>query len=356
MSFKAMTMEKFLLMLALSMLMVGCGEQEIAIEKPPLVRTMTVSSSVVGDDEIYSGSVKGRYETNLAFQVGGRIINRAVDVGSLVSIGNVLMTLDASDYNQQVNQAEAQITSTAAQLDLARSNLERYQRLYDEDAIPAATLDQYRTTYEAAVAAHDNAVAAARQSYNALSYTQLIADADGVISSVNAEEGQVVAAGQTVMTLVQTNELEIEINVPENKLPTVNQPATITFWASSSKARAVVREIAPMADAASRTYRVRLSLLDPPSEIRLGMTAGAAFNSSAQSTDGVIVPLTAILQTDNRPMVWIIDGDIVRAKAIDVQRFEDNQALVKGLKAGDQIVTAGVNKLHDGQSVRINPK
>ena len=356
MSFKAMTMEKFLLVLTLSMLMAGCGEQEIAIEKPPLVRTMTVSSSVVGDDEIYSGSVKGRHETNLAFQVGGRIINRAVDVGSLVSTGNVLMTLDSSDYNQQVNQAEAQITSTAAQLDLARSNLERYQRLYDEDAIPAATLDQYRTTYEAAVAAHDNAVAAARQSYNALSYTQLIADADGVISSVNAEEGQVVAAGQTVMTLVQTNELEIEINVPENKLPTVNQPATITFWASSSKARAVVREIAPMADAASRTYRVRLSLLDPPSEIRLGMTAGAAFNSSAQSTDGVIVPLTAILQTDNRPMVWIIDGDIVRAKAVDVQRFEDNSALVKGLKAGDRIVTAGVNKLHDGQSVRINPK
>ena len=162
-----------------------------------------------------------------------------------------------------------------------------------------------------------------------------------------------VAAGQTVMTLVQTNELEIEINVPENKLPTVDQPALITFWASSTEVRAVVREIAPMADEASRTYRVRLSLLDPPSEIRLGMTASASFNASSRSTDGVVIPLTAILQTDNQPAVWLVEGDKVKSKAVEVQRFEDNQALIKGLKAGDQIVTAGVNKLHDEQPVRI---
>ena len=345
-------MKRFLLLLTVaSALTVGCNDETVEIERPPLVRTMTVENNNVGAEEIYSGTVKGRYETNLSFQVGGRIINRAVDVGSRVFNGDVLMTVDASDYNQQVNQAEAQMSSTAAQLNLARSNLDRYQQLYNENAIPAAMLDQYRTDYNAARAAYDNARAAAQQSYNALSYTQLIADADGVISSINVEEGQVVAAGQTALTLVQTNELEVEINVPENKLPTVNQPALIKFWASTVEVQAVVREIAPMADAASRTYRVRLTLLDPPSEIQLGMTASAAFKTKA--VEGMVVPLTAIYQSDEQPKVWIVERDqIVRPKNISVERFEENQALVKGLKSGEMIVTAGVNKLRDGQTVR----
>ena len=346
-------MKNFFLIVMMCLMMVGCDDEVQMVEKPPIVRTQTVGNTSATSEEIYSGTVKGRYETNLSFQVSGRIINRSVDVGSRVFNGDILMTLDSKDFNQQVNQAEAQITSTAAQLKLAQTNLDRYQQLYDENAIPAATLDQYRTTYVDAVAAYDNAQAAAQQSYNALSYTQLIADADGVISSINVEEGQVVAAGQTALTLVQTNELEVEINVPENKLPTINQPATIKFWASTVEVPAVVREVAPMADAASRTYRVRLTLLEPPSEIQLGMTASAAFKT--QAVEGTVVPLTAIYQSDDNPKVWIVDRDqIVRPKNISVERFEENQALVKGLKSGEVIVTAGVNKLRDGQQVRLN--
>ena len=343
-------------MIAVGLLMSGCDDEEIIIEKPPIVRTLTVANINAESQEIYSGTVKGRYETNLSFQVGGRIINRAVDVGSRVFNGDLLMVLDAKDFNQQVNQAESQVSSTAAQLQLARSNLNRYQQLYNENAIPAATLDQYRADYDAALAAHDNAVAAAQQSYNALSYTELIADADGVISSVEVEEGQVVAAGQTVLTLVQTNELEVEINVPENKLPTLNQSATIKFWASTVETNAVVREIAPMADPISRTYRVRLSLPAPPPQIQLGMTASAVFSEKASpQSDLVSLPLTAIYQTDQQPKIWVVERDqIVRSKNISVERFEDNRALVKGLKSGETVVTAGVNKLRDGQTVRLN--
>ena len=348
-------MKKIFLMLAMSLLTVGCNDQAVEIEKPPVVRTLTVDNDNAESEEIYSGTVKGRYEINLAFQVGGRIINRAVDVGDRVSLGNVLMTLDASDFDQQTRQADAQLSSTAAQLELARSNLDRYQKLFDEDAIPAAVLDEYRTNYDAALAAHETARAAAQQSYNALSYTRLIADADGVISAVNVEEGQVVAAGQTVLTLVQTNELEVEINVPENKLPTVDQSATIKFWASTVETRGIVREIAPMADAASRTYRVRITLLEPPSEIRLGMTASAAFDAAKKPSEGFTVPLTAILQSDNQPKIFVVDGEQVKSRAVEVKRFEGNQALIAGVKRGDVIVTAGVNKLRDGQSVRLNP-
>ena len=344
----------FLILLIASMLTVGCGDQPPKVEKPPLVRTLLVAETGTNADDIYSGTVRGRYETNMSFQVGGRIINRAVDVGSRVSIGDTLMSLDAADLNQQVNQAEAQIASAEAQLNLAHRNFDRYRQLYSENAIPAATLDRYRAEYDAAEAALDNAQAAARQSYNALSYTRLIAEADGVISAINAEEGQVVAAGQSVLTLVQTGELEVEINVPENKLPILGESAVITFWASSIEIRAEVREIAPMADAASRTYRVRLSLDEPPSTIQLGMTASARFKSNA--VDGISIPLTAIDQSEELPRVWIVDeNQTVRTRNVDVRQFDGNQALVNGIKRGELIVTAGVNKLREGQQVRVNP-
>ena len=348
-------MKNFLSMMLLSsILTTGCGDEIQPIEKPPLVRTMLVAESNDADADIYSGTVRGRYETAMSFQVGGRIINRAVEVGSRVSIGDTLMSLDAADLNQQVNQAEAQISSAEAQLNLARNNLSRYQQLFDENAIPAAVLDRYRADYEAAEASFDNARAAARQSYNALSYTCLIAEADGVISAINVEEGQVVAAGQTVLTLVQTGELEVEINVPENKLPTLGESAVIKFWASTLESRAEVREIAPMADAASRTYRVRLTLDNPPPDIKLGMTASASFRSNA--VEGVAIPLTAIDQSEAQSRVWIVEGDqTVRTRNVDVKQFDGNQAVVDGIKRGEVIVTAGVNKLRAGQSVRVNP-
>ncbi len=340
-------------MFILSTTMLGCSEDEVIEERVPLVKTQRVDRSANMSESNYAGTVCGRYETNLSFQVGGRLINRAVDVGSRVAIGDVLMTLDTKDIVQQVNQGEAQVNAALAQLQLAESNFYRYEQLYREDAIPAAVLDQYRTTFDAARASYDNAVAAAEQTHNALSYTNLVADADGVISSVNVEQGQVIAAGQTVLTLIQTGELEVEINVPENKLPTVDQEATIKFWALSSETRGVVREIAPMADAVSRTYRVRITLTEPPRGVQLGMTANAIFTDRSEVSDAIILPLSAIYQSDDQARVWTVGGDqTVELKPVTVQRFEGNNVLVDGLKRGEVVVVAGVNKLRVGQKVR----
>ena len=301
--------------IAASFFSVGCNEQTVA-PKPPVVKVQQVTLSNTAVEENYSGVVRGRYETNLSFQVGGKIISRDVQIGSVVKAGEILMTLDPKDVVEQSNSAEAQVASSLAQLKLAKANLERYTELFKSEAIAAAVLDQYKTQFDAAQAAYDAAVAQAKQTKNALGYTHLTADADGVISAVNAEVGQVVAAGQTVLTLVQTNEFEVVVNVPENKISAVQigQRATVTFWATGDAVVGNVREISPMADAASRTFAVKISLPElHANKIQLGMTANVSMPPEI-SSDAIILPLSAIYQTGDTTQVWLVDGGKVLLK------------------------------------------
>ena len=338
--------------IAISFLLAGCGEEERTVQKPPVVKVQKISLSNAAQEENYSGVVKGRYETNLSFQVGGKIISRDVQAGSLVRAGEVLMTLDPKDIVEQTRSSDAQVASTRAQLQLAKSNLDRYTELFKSEAIAAVILDQYKTEYDAAKAAYDAAVAQAQQSQNALDYTTLTANADGVISVVNAEVGQVVAAGQTVLMLVQTNEFEVVVNIPENKISNVQigQRVTVDFWATKDVVSGTVREISPMADSASRTFTVKISLPEVRN-IQLGMTANVLM-TSATSTNAIILPLSAIYQTGDAAQVWLVENNKVSTKKVEVTAFDDNNVQVRGLKAGDIVVVAGVQKLHDGQEVR----
>jgi len=338
--------------LVASLLLIGCGKEDTQAPKPPLVKVQQVKPSNSAQEENYSGVVRGRYETNLSFQVGGKIISRDVQTGSRVRAGDVLMTLDPKDIVEQSRSAEAQVSSAKAQLQLAKANLDRYSELFKSEAIAAAVLDQYKTQYDAAKAAYEAAIAQAQQSQNALDYTTLTANADGVISDVQAEVGQVVAAGQSVLRLVQTNEFEVVVNIPENKISSVQigQRVSITFWANNAQVSGTVREIAPMADSASRTFTIKISLPEVQN-IQLGMTANILMNS-ATSTNAIILPLSAIYQTQDSAQVWLVDGGKVSLKKIEVIAFDDNNVQVRGLKAGDVVVVAGVNKLREGQEVR----
>ena len=269
--------------------------------------------------------------------------------------GEILITINPRDVLQQSNQAEAQVLSAKAQLDLAASNLNRYRELFKEEAIAASVLDQYQTSYDSAAAAYENALAAAAQSQNALDYTNLVAEADGVISAINAEVGQVVAAGQTVAALVQTGELEIAVDIPESKIAelAINQPVTATFWAINNEAAGYVREIAPMADASSRTFAVKISIPNPPEKMQLGMTASVAISSKNFTENVITIPLTAVYQIGEKSQVWIVEDGKAKLKDIEVKDFDGNEVLVNGLKNGDNVITAGVHKLKEGQSVRV---
>ena len=346
-------MKKIFLLIILTIILTGCGSENVIESKIPYVKTQKVTPANVNAENIYAGTVCGRYETNLAFQVGGKILSRNVEVGNFVRRGDLLFTLDAKDILQQVNQADAQLNAAAAQLKLAETNLKRYSQLFSENAISAAMLDQYQTNYDSALANYKNAVALSKQSHNALDYTNLFSTADGVISAINVEVGQVVSAGQIILTLVQTAELEVEINIPENKLSEVKigTPCEISFWANTEKVAGVVREISPMADSTSKTYRVKISLQNLREDINLGMTASAIF--PAKNLNGVILPLSAIYQTGENSQVWTVTAENKAAlKNVTVQDFSNNEVLVSGLNAGEVVITAGVHKLREGQAVK----
>ncbi len=266
------------------------------------------------------------------------------------------MKIDAKDIQQTVNISSAQVFSAESQLQLAQTNLERYRTLFEQGAISRAQLDQYQNAYEVALAAVQQSAAQYTQGTNQLGYSTLVADSGGIISSINAEAGQVVSAGQTVLTLVKEGEREVEINVPENRVDELRKAEQIrvNFWALPNiVVEGKVREISPIADKVSRTYKVRISLINPSPDINLGMTA----NVSVSQTGGqqaTYIPLSAVYQTGDTPNVWVITNDTVMLRPIKVGAFGDNKVQVlEGLQDGDIIVTAGVQKLHEGQKVRI---
>ncbi len=324
-------------------------------ESLPVVRTQLIQAATAGQGYTYAGEVRGRYESQLAFQVTGKIIKRNVQLGSRVNAGDVLMRMDGKDIQQTVSSNSAQVYSAQSQLKLAESNLSRYRQLLDIGAISHAQYDQYVNAYDAAAASVQQAAAQYTQGANQLDYTLLKADQAGVVSAITAEAGQVVSAGQTVVTVVQDGEQEIEINVPENRLEELKTAGQlqVTFWALPNVTlNGNVREIAPMADPTTRTFKVRVSLLNPPPSVKLGMTATVAL-SGGTAQSAFFIPLSALYQTGDTPAVWVVNDNILTLRPIQTGLFGNGTIQVlAGLQPGDRIVSAGVHKLTEGQRVK----
>lgn len=334
--------------------MSGCTKTKPVTNEISFVRSQVVEENLYGVASSYSGEVQGRYESQLAFQVNGKIMQRNVDLGSSVKAGDVLMQIDHKDIQQAVNISSAQVYSAESQLELAKANLGRYRQLYEEHAVSQSQYDHYRSAYDTAVAARNQAAAQYAQSSNQMDYSRLYADSAGVISGISAEVGQVVNAGQTIVTLVRDGEREVEIDVPENRIEELRnvQKVRTTFWALPDiVVDGKVREIAPVADRISRTYKVRISLPDVPQSVQLGMTANVTVAGPA-GKQAVYIPLTAVYQTLDQPQVWVVHNGVVSLKPIVIGAFGDGKIQVaEGLPVGSVIVTAGVHKLHEGQRV-----
>jgi len=325
-------------------------------EHIPVVRTTVIGglSSVQG--YTYSGEVRGRYESQLAFQVNGKIIKRNIELGSVVATGDVLMQIDAKDIRQTVNNNSAQVYSAESQRSLAESNLNRYRQLLDQGAISQAQYDQYINAYNVAVASVRQASSQYEQGANQLDYSLLRADKPGIVSSITAEAGQVVTSGQSVVTVVQDGEREVAISVPENRIEELRKAGEIkvSFWALPNiTLNGKIREIAPMADQTTRTFNVRISLMNPPPEIKLGMTAAVIVASN--STQPIIsIPLAAIYQDGDTPKVWVVKEDVLLLRPIQTASFGNGTIqVISGLQQGDRIVIAGVHKLREGQKVKV---
>jgi multidrug efflux system membrane fusion protein len=304
----------------------------------------------------YSGEVRARHETDLAFRVGGRVQTRDVEVGTAVRGGQRIATLDAGDYALGAAAAQAQQAAAAAEARLAREDLQRYAALRARNFISQAEFDRRQTTAEAAEARLRQAIADARLQDNQQAYTRLDAPHAGVVTALAVEAGQVVAAGQTVAQLARSGEREVRIDVPENALDALHAAKTLTvrLWATPGATYAGrLRELSPAADAASRTYRARVSVLQPDAAVRLGATA--TVEVAAGAAPELSVAQSALFRVNGQPQVWVVDerSHTIAARSVRLGALRANRAVVvSGLRAGEWVVTAGVHKILPGQRVR----
>lgn len=343
------------ILLISTIVLAGCSSEEPVKDMSTKVRTITVGDAESTSTVNYSGTIHNRTETNLAFQVGGRIINKFVNPGSTVEAGQVLAKINNIDTANQVQNAEGAVAAAQSAYELASVNANRYRQLYAEQAISKLQLDQMENQLRAAEAQLQQAQASLNLSSNQNNYTTLIAPESGIITAFNLEVGQVVAAGQNIGTLAAGNEPEANISLPEQELSSVQvgTPAVITFWALPGIAiDGVVREISPVPDPVARTYAVKISLLNPPSDVKLGMTVNVNLHTS--SAQVISIPLTALVKdsTGNNAVYIIRDGK-AHLVPITTGDFGNNTIVVtKGLSQGDVVITAGTQQLQEGTAVR----
>lgn len=339
-------MKLSVLILALASVLAGCGKEfapAAKIEQPAL--TQVVGAVVSDSGNVYSGEVRARYETTLSFRIGGKIVERLVDVGAAVKDGDVLARLDQAD-------AGLQVSAAVTQFQLAEADAKRYRELRRKGFVSQSALDTKEAAYKAAAAQTGLA-------RNQSAYTMLHADDDGVVAAILAEAGQVVSAGQPVLRLAQDGDREVAIAIPETQFAglKIGAPADVTLWSDKNGAAhfsGYLRELAPAADPASRTYAARVALNDTNARVVLGMTAQVRFTDNSKR-DKLIVPLSAIFQQGDQAAVWIVAADnSVGLRPVQIAAYRDDGAVIAGgVTAGERIVSAGVHKLIAGEKVRV---
>jgi len=333
------------------------GEHASKVEPPRPVRTMQVGMSEVSELLILPGEVRPRYEQRYGFRIGGKIAQRLVDVGQQVKAGQVLAMLDPQDVLPAINAQAAQMEAARSELKLQQSELRRVQELREKGFVSSAALERQTTATEAAKSRMEAAQSQLANARNALLFQTLHADKAGVVIGVDADAGSVVAAGQSVVRVAQLGEKEIAINVPERSVALMKKARGfgVRLEAVPGKSYAAkLRELAPVADAASRTYAARLSLIDADESVKLGMSATVRLNLG--DSQAIVVPNSALYTRDDKTRVWLVERSSATVNPVDVKLGEstgDGVVILAGLKPGDLVVTAGANLLLPGQKVLL---
>lgn len=335
----------------------GCERRQ---ETAQLVRPVLFKMAEPLDaaSAIIVGDVQPRYKTDYSFRSLGRLIARPVNVGDIVEKGQLLATTDAVAAELAVRSALAELSSAQGQFTNASGTTDRQRTLIETGATTKANLDnaeQGSAAAKAAVARAESNLIKAREQ---LGYTRLSADYAGVVTAVGAETGQVVSPGQAVITVARPDVREAVIDVSDELANTlrIGMRSTVSLQIDpQTQAQGTIREISPQADASTRTRRVRITLEAPPEMFRLGTTVTASLPSSP--VQGVRLPTAAILESDGKAGVWIVDPptSTVTLRQIQIKSARDAAAVVGGVGAGERIVIAGVHQLKEGQKVRLEP-
>jgi membrane fusion protein, multidrug efflux system len=343
----------FAVMLALT----ACKKEEQAAT-PDIrpVRTVTVEPQEMGETLSLTGEIQPRFQADIGFRVNGKILERPVDVGTQVKKGDLLARLDPQQYRQDLEVAKAEVAKADAEVARSQAQEYRQRELLKNGHTTQVAYDQALKTFKTAQAQANAARARQVQASENLDYTDLKADADGVIAAVGADPGQVVSAGQMVVRLAQPGEREAVFNVAEAAFKNPPKDPTVEVKLVSNpdiRTEGKVRYVSPQADPTTRTYTVRISLPQAPAQMRLG--ANVIGSVTVNQEQVVTLPGSALFQRDGKPAVWLVDKEgTVQLKPITVQRYQGDTVVVgEGLAAGDIVVTAGVQKLLPGQKVRL---
>jgi RND family efflux transporter MFP subunit len=347
-----------LLAVPFAALLSACSEKPAA-ERPRAVRTAEVRYDKSQETNRYVGTVQSRHEVNEAFRVGGKIVQRKVDVGQKVREGDVLAVLDDTDYRQAEEAARQHFVATTAQARQAESDRKRLDSLRVDGSVSVSDDEKAQTSHETASA---TAAAAARQlelARNRLKYTVLRASRTGVVTAVRFESGQVVAEGQSIVSIANEGEPEIVADVPEDHLNAF-KGSRYKAWLQSAPDQTfevVLRELSPQASATTRTFRARLKPADPRS-LPLGATATLVVERSVGESAAAI-PASAITQDKGKPAVWVVRRTgsepvgTVDLLGVNVHGYRNEEVLVSGPPAGAMVVTAGVQKMSPGLKVAL---
>lgn len=357
-------------LLVLAATAAGCGrESEARAEKAAdavrPVRVQKVEQASAARTIEYAGEVRPRYETRLGFRVGGKMVERLVEVGSLVRAGQPVARLDPRDLELAAASAKTQIGQLEAERRFAEGDLRRYRELRQKNFISQAELDRRASNFDSIDARLQAARAQYRQAANQAGYAVLRADTAGVITAIEAEAGQVLAAGQTVARLARRDpggiEMEVAAAVPESQRAGFETADGYTLTLNArpgQRWKGRLRELSPVADPASRTYAAKVTILDPGPDVELGMSARVAAGVRG-GRRGIELPVAALYGKAGQMQVWIVDGlkdgvGAVRLQPVQAGGLAGDHVLVEsGLAPGDLVVTAGAQLLRAGQRVRV---
>jgi membrane fusion protein, multidrug efflux system len=341
-----------------ALLLVACAPKEVQPEPVRAVRTLTVGATTGPANHDYAAEIRPRIESRLGFRVPGKLESRSVNSGDKVHVGEVLARLDATDLRLTQDAARAAQAAAQTNLDQLEADFKRYKDLRDQGFIGAADLERRDSAVKAARAQLDQARAHASAQGNQTGYATLSAPAPGVITAVEAEPGQVLSAGATVVRLALDGPRDAVFSVPEDSVDAIRAvqgkvgAVSMQLWGSAAGLPATVREIAGAADPVTRTFLVKADV--GSASVRLGQTATVRM-AGAASAPLLRVPLAALVQLQGRTQVWVFDraAGTVRTQLVAVAGADGNDvAIAQGLKAGDEVVIAGTHALTPGQKAR----
>jgi multidrug efflux system membrane fusion protein len=323
---------------------------------PQPVRAMQAQVSTLRQPLRYAGVVKPRYVVEVGFRVAGKIKQRVVNVGEMVKQGQTLAVLDSTDFDLAIQNNRAQVAAAQADVDKAAIDLKRAKDLFSKNTISKDNYESALNHYNVSQAHLKQTKVALNIAENQATYATLQADFKGVVLETLAESGQVVNIGQPVLKVARPDETEVVIQIPEQRLSHITPQLEMQITLSNSAPKTYqgsVREISPQADPLTRTYPIKIRVLNADGGLQWGNSVTVTW---AQNASEIIpVPLGALVKQQGQPAVWVIDSQHkTRLLPVQVGEFlDDKVAITGGLQAGQWIVTAGTHKLHENQSVKI---